>query len=136
LVEQGCPFIIVVHDLDLLVEKHLRADLTKAVTPSGATASIVLLPKRELESWLLYDADAIASAFRQRRTVRLPGDPEQLADPKKHLRRLVRTAYQREYLNTVHNVQIAKHLDVKQLKKSRSFSPHFGFTQIVKDLLP
>lgn len=135
LVERGCPFIVVVHDLDVHDEKRLRADLTRAIAPAGAKASVVLLPKRELEAWLLYDAAAIAAAFRQHRVVKIPGDPERLQDPKSHLRQLIRTAYGREYLNTVHNVQIAKCLDIQRLKKSQSFSPHFGFTAAVKRMI-
>lgn len=135
LVEQGCLFIVVVHDLDVHDEKQLHVSLTRAIAPARAKASIVLLPKRELEAWLLYNAAAIASAFRQHRVAKVPGDPEQLSDPKKHLRRLIRATYGKEYLNTVHNIQIAKHLDVKQLKRSRSFCPHFGFAEAVKGMI-
>ena len=143
LVRQGCPWIVVVHDLDIAghgrtqaeEERRLRAYLVKAIRPAHARASVVLIPKREIEAWLLYDAHAIAAAFHESRLVRLPGDPESLPDPKKHLRDLVRRHYRKDYLNTIHNSLIAKHIDVSRLGRSNSFAPHPIFTASVKALL-
>jgi hypothetical protein len=135
LVQQGCPWIVVVHDLDVYNEQQLRADLTRAIAPAQAKDSVVLIPKREIEAWLLYDALAIATAFREKKRPRLPGHPESLSDPKKHLRDLVRKLYRKEYLNTIHNPKIAKHIDVTFLKRSGSFAPHIAFTARVKHTL-
>lgn len=132
LVLQGCPWIVVVHDLDDSDEIQLRAQLTSAVRPAGASASVVLIPKREIEAWLLYDGAAIAAAFSQIQRPRVPGNPENLPDPKKYLSDLVRKKYRRDYLNTVHNPLIAKHLDLSLLRRSGSFAPHFDFTETVK----
>lgn len=132
LVEQGCASIIVVHDLDMNDESQLRSDLTAAVSPANARDSVVLIPRREIEAWLLYDAAAIAAAFRETGRAHLPGNPETLPNPKKHLRDLIWRKYRKRYLNTVHNAQIAKRIDVSRLKKSRSFAPHFTFTRGLK----
>ena len=135
LVKQGCPWIVVVHDLDLHQEPTLRADLTTAIAPAGAKASVVLIPKREIEAWLLYDAAAIATAFHEIKFVALPGDPESLLDPKKHMRELIRKKYRKDYLTTIHNPMIARHIDLSLLNTSKSFAPHPKFVVKVKALL-
>jgi Domain of unknown function (DUF4276) len=135
LVKQGCPWIVVIHDLDEHNEVNLRAELTASIAPSRAPFSIVLIPKREIEAWLLYDRQAIAKAFKEHRLPKLPGNPESLADPKKHLRDLVRKSYRKEYLNTVHNAQIAKHISAQSLRTSPSFFPHFAFSANIRAAL-
>jgi len=135
LVQQGCPWIVVVHDLDVYDEQRLRSELSDAIAPARAKASVVLIPKREIEAWLLYDGGAIAAAFRENKRPRLPGNPESLVDPKKHLRDLIWKKYRKDYLNTVHNALIAKYVDVSLLGRSRSFAPHFVFTRTVRRML-
>jgi len=135
LVRQGCPWIVVVHDLDKHNEKSLRADLTNSVNPAGANASVILIPRQEIEAWLLYDSAAIAIAFRERQRLRLPGNPEALPDPKAYLKRLVWKAYRKQYINTLHNSLIARRVDVATLRRSASFSPHFAFVRTVREML-
>lgn len=135
LVQRGCHAIIAVHDLDDYDEQSLRNELTKAVRAAKPKLDVVLIPKRELEAWLLYDANAIALVFRNSRRPNLPGDPESVGDPKRFLRELVRRTYRREYLNTVHNAEIAKHIELTKLKKSHSFLPHITFSEKLRDLL-
>ena len=53
LVQGGCPWVAVLHDLDANDERRLRAELTAAIAPAGARASVVLIPRREIEAWLL-----------------------------------------------------------------------------------
>jgi hypothetical protein len=96
---------------------------------------VILIPRRELEAWLLYDPAAIAAVFGKKRGPAVTGNPENLFDPKKYLRDLARRAYGKEYLNTVHNAQIAKHIDPRKLRASRSFFPHFEFVEQVKRIL-
>jgi hypothetical protein len=135
LVTKGCPCIIVAHDLDDNEESSLRLHLVEAIRPAKAKASVVLIPKREIEAWLLYDAKAIASAFRETKAFKPPGNPEDLEDPKRTLGDLVWNKYRKNYLNTVHNAQIAKHANLSLLKKSKSFAPHPPFVAQVKDRL-
>lgn len=135
LVRQGCPWIVVVHDLDVYDEKDLRAELTNAIEPAKPKASVVLIPKREIEAWLMYDGQAIAAAFHENRRPFLPGNPEVISDPKKHLRNIIWRRYRKNYLHTVHNPLIAKHINVKLLASSGSFAPHITFTGTVRKLL-
>jgi hypothetical protein len=133
---QGCRWIVVVHDLDTENEKQLRTQLENAIAPAGARASIVLIPKREIEAWLLYDGAAIAKALRESKHPKIPGNPESLSDPKKHLNDLIWKYYRKRYLNNVHNPLIAACVDMSLLKKSGSFAPHFVFAKNVKSQLP
>lgn len=135
LVRQGCPWITVVHDLDVYDEQKLRAQLTEAIAPARARASVVLIPKRAIEAWLLYDGEAIAAAFNESQRPKLPGDPESLQDPEKHLRDLIWKKYRKRYLNTVHNARIAKAIDLSHLTRSASFAPHPVFTAAVRRTL-
>ena len=135
LVRQGCPWIILVHDLDVRDEGPLRAQLTKALKHARPKASVVLIPRREIEAWLLYDSAAIAAAFNENQRAKLPGNPESLLDPKKYLRDLVWKMYRKEYLNTVHNARIAKRIDATLLERSASFAPHPIFIATVRKML-
>ena len=135
LVQQGCPCIVLIHDLDVYNEKELRAMLEGAIRTAGAKAKVVLIPKREIEAWLLYDGGAIATTFNGADPPRLPGNPESIADPKKHLRDIVRKKYQKQYLNTVHNAPIARRINTALLRKSASFLPHYAFTQTVRGMI-
>jgi hypothetical protein len=127
LVRQGCPWIVVVHDLDQYDENKLRAELNHAIADVRARATVVLIPSRMIESWLLYDGEAIAKAFNERKKPRLPHDPESLPDPKDYLEKLVSKEYDKQYLNTKHNELIARHVNIDLLNKSRSFAPHRPF---------
>jgi hypothetical protein len=135
LVQQGCPWVVVVHDLDRYNEQDLRSALSDALTAARPNAGVVLIPKRELEAWLLYDPAAIAAAFNERATPPLPSDPESLADPKRFLRDLVWRKYRKQYLNTVHNPLIAERIDLTRLRSSASFAPHPPFVASVKTML-
>lgn len=135
LVREGFRWIIVVHDLDENREDELRTLLTVAVESARPGAYVVLLPKREMEAWLLYDAAAIASAFRETRQPKLPADPESLKDAKKTLSDLVQKTYRKTYLNTIHNQIIAKHMDVGSLRACKSFSPHRPFVASVRRMI-
>jgi hypothetical protein len=84
---------------------------------------------------LLFDSAAIAAAFQVTDSPPLPGNPESLPDPKRHLRDLVWKRYRKHYLNTVHHQLIAKHIDVSLLRRSASFTPHFAFVATVRKML-
>ena len=135
LVQRECPWLVVVHDLDIHDESELRTQLEASIAPAGSSASVVLIPKREIEAWLLYDGKAIAAAFRERQPPQLPGNPEALIDPKKYLRDLIRRKYRKEYIYTIYNAHIAKHINTSTLRRSRSFAPHFGFAAAIKTML-
>lgn len=135
LVLQECRWIAVVHDLDTNREEELRACLTRCVSSANAEAHVVVIPKREIEAWLLYDRIAIAAVFQKGKYPRLPGNPESLADPKKHLRDLVWKTYRKDYLNTVHNSKIARNIDLARLDGCPSFAPYPVFSAAVRQAL-
>jgi hypothetical protein len=135
LVRQGCSWVVVLHDLDDREEAQFRAELERAIATVKAEAKVVLLPKREIEAWLLYDSAAIAAVFNSSKHPRLPGNPEALPDPKDHLANIVWRYFQRDYINTSHNEAIATQVDTNLLKRSHSFSPHFPFVECVQRAL-
>jgi hypothetical protein len=135
LVRQGCLWVVVVHDCDRNEERALRQKLEEAIAGVNTRASIVLIPVREIETWLLFDPNAIASAFREGKKPRLPGNPESLQDPKKILGEIVWKTYRKQYLNTVHNEIIAKNLDPQFLNRARSFKIYPPFVSTLKQEL-
>jgi hypothetical protein len=135
LVKAGCPWIIVIHDLDKHHEQDLRGILLSTIEEAQSKASVVLLPRLEIEAWLLYDSAAIAAAFNESVRPKLPHNPELLVDPKQYLHDLVWKTYRKQYLSTLHNAKIAKQLDVSCLTNSASFSPHPEFVSRLKCLL-
>ena len=132
LVRSGCQSIVLVHDLDHNKEVDLRRELETAIANINARSSVVLIPVRELEAWLLYDANALRLAFNGRSRPRLARDPQLLADPKVTLRDVVWRAFKREYVNTIHNERIAKRIDPVELQRSSSFQPFPPFIDRVK----
>jgi hypothetical protein len=127
LVREGCKWIIVAHDLDDYDEAKLHKELSNAIADARAQATVILIPRREIETWLLYDAEAIAKAFNERKKPKLPHNPELLPDPKDYLGKLISKEYDKEYLNTKHNELIANQVNVARLKKSQSFAAHPRF---------
>jgi hypothetical protein len=136
LVSRGCSCVVVAHDLDWNDEPTLRAELESAVKSAQARAYVVLIPVREIESWLMCDADALQAAFRGRKRPRLPADPELLSDPKKELERLVWLTFRKQFLNTIHNAAIAKHIEPARLSPSNSFAPYPRFLHALRGRPP
>ncbi len=133
LLRSGCKWIAVVHDLDEYDERGLRAQLAKSLKGIKAWAMVILIPKKEIETWLLYDSEAIASTFDLRIRPKLPPNPESLSDPKKYLRDLVWQNYRRDYINTLHNAAIAKGVRPARLASCGSFQPHPVFVSSVRE---
>jgi hypothetical protein len=127
LVQKGCPWLIIVHDLDDYVEVKLREELTEALKQCRARASVVLIPCREIEAWLLYDAEAIAKTFNEKKVISLPGKPESISDPKGLLEYLIRKSYRKVYIHTKHNQLIAKNIKISKLRPSISYRRHPEF---------
>jgi hypothetical protein len=132
LVRQGCPWIIVAHDLDQNNEGKLRSELEHAIANVNARVTVVLIPIREIEAWLMYDSDALRIVFNGQRNPRLPGDPESIHDPKKSLRNLVWQAFKKDYVSTIHNGRIASRIDLNQLKKAKSFTRYPPFLNKIR----
>jgi hypothetical protein len=132
LVRSGCSWIVVVHDLDRRDERSLRAKLEQAIDGTGARATVVLIPVKEIESWLMYDPLALRTAFKGHTTPRLPPNPESLDDPKSALEKLIRLAFGKIYVNTIYNERIARHVSLNCLDRSRSFAPYVPFVKEIR----
>lgn len=122
---QGCKLLIVVHDLDQRDIGQLRAGLTNALVGCPIATRILVIPVREIEAWLLADHEAITAALKLKERVNRVPAPESIARPKEYLgdliyRRSGKTLY---YVNTIHNVKIAKAASMAQLRRCLSFVP-------------
>ena len=120
------------HDLDEHNEAELRAHIESAIATAKTKARVVLIPKHEIESWLMYDPEAIATAFKQTKLIKLPANPEGIKDAKEHLGKLIWKHYHKIYLHTAHNEQIAKRVRIASLSKAKSFAPHPLFVAQIK----
>src|SRR5260221_5654851 len=115
----GCTHIVVLHDLDNEDERALRSRLEAELADVHAANSIVLIPIGEIEAWLLTDARAIQAVFRLQRPPRLPGQPESIRDPKRLLEEIVWRTARKRYVNSVHNVHVARESSLVALGTGR-----------------
>jgi len=124
---RGCSHIVVVHDLDEADETELRLLLERAISSVRVQGSIIVIPVREIEAWLLSDSRAIQRVFNMQREPRVPRNPESVRDPKATLERLVWTAGKKRYVNSIHNERIAGEARLQSLHQCRSFRPYPDF---------
>ncbi len=127
LVERSCSCIVVVHDLDAFTEADLRRELATAVAGAHPRISAVVIPKREIEAWFLFDPNAIKEVFGGREDAKITGNPENLSDPKKYLEELVWKKYRKRYLHTIHNEKLADKISLSKLENAHSFGAHKAF---------
>ena len=120
---RGCNHLFVVHDLDDNDEEELRTNLQSLVDESEFDDSLVVIPVLEMEAWLLADPAAIRQTFSLKKTPKTISNTEKVKDPKEYLRDLVWKIGKKRYLNTVHNVRIAKECRLIFLRQCRSFKP-------------
>lgn len=121
LVEKGCDDIVIVHDLDRNDERKLREFLEGELLDTVAASTLVLIPIREIEAWLLSDPRTLQSLFRMRTSPKLPRNPESIEDPKRLLSRIVNQHSKSTYVNTVHNKKIAESIALSSLERCGSF---------------
>ena len=119
---RGCEYIIVVHDLDTASEAELRQDLEGRVRGVAVRASLVLIPVREMEAWLLADAEALRKTFNLKRAPKLPRNPENIANPKEYLGEVVWKSGRKRYVNTLHNERIAVAARLSEVNRCNSFT--------------
>lgn len=124
LVRRGCDCLVVLHDLDRNNEAALKKELHQQIASAGASNCLILIPIREIESWLLCDPNALQRAFNMPIAPKTPTSPEVIEDPKKALRDIVWRECNKHYLNTVHNKRIASHIKIETLAKCPSFLPY------------
>lgn len=123
LFDSGVDAVIVVHDLDQSLPDKLRSELERSVHVSIQPRTLIVIPVREIEAWLMSDGNAIARVFRSSKSVPAPSNPELLVDAKRALVALVRKHCARDYIPTVHNGKLAQELALKRIARLPSFKP-------------
>jgi len=129
--DQGCKYLLLVHDLDRAQITQLRTSLLNALGQSPISPHLVVIPVREIEAWLLADHEAIKKAMKLTGPVNKIANPEALQNPKEHLARLVyiRSDHKKRYINSIHNAQIAAACTATKLNRCSSYVPFHLFIQ-------
>jgi hypothetical protein len=127
LLARGCTHLVVLHDLDRYAESVLRAQLEDCVKDVGFDAYVILIPIREIEAWLLVDANALQSVFNMTKRPKLPNKPEAVLRPKKKLRDIVWKTAKKHYVHSIHNRKIAAASRLAMVKSCVSFGPYPRF---------
>jgi hypothetical protein len=127
--DQGCRYLIVVHDLDTRIIAHLRAQLAAALNPSPIALHLIVIPVREIEAWLLSDHVAITKAMKLVEPVKMVPNPEVILRPKEYLADLVfrKSRKKRRYVNALDNAKIAALCIMSNLRRCASFVPLSAF---------
>jgi hypothetical protein len=130
LFKKGCTHLVIVRDSDGEDSVTLKNQIKKALKKSAISNHIIVVAVHEIESWLLADIEAIHKSF-SAGTANLSKQitsPEEIPDPKRYLKKLVRKQYKMPYMNTVHNKKIAEQIDVSKIRiKCPSFCELFDF---------
>ena len=123
LIKRGCDYVLVFHDLDRNKETVLRKLLEDKLNETSINDYLIIIPIEEMEAWLLSDPLAIKKTFGLARVPRVISNTETIESPKEYLRNLVWKAGKVRYLNTAHNVKIAKNVSLKNYRRCKSFTP-------------
>jgi hypothetical protein len=99
--------------------------LRKALKPCPISLHLIVIQVHEIEAWLLADQDAIRRACGLPKRVSKVANPEAILRPKEYLRDVIRKNSNKKmtYVNTLHNLKIAKECSVKSLRRCASFIP-------------
>jgi len=127
--KDGCTLLMVVCDADDNDAGVLHARLSASLMPCPINPSVVVIPVREIEAWLIADNAAVTKALRLQKALKHQPSPESLINPKERLRDLVheRSQGRTRYLNTIHNVKIAKYATISRLRRCKSFGVFESF---------
>lgn len=120
----GCEYIIVAQDLDKNNLSKLRQELENKICRSTRKPSVVVIPTKEIEAWLLTDPKVLQSVFNLNRIPRVRNNPETIVDPKKEIDKLVqrhRTNNNVFYVHTTHNLKLIEKIKLPELRKCKSF---------------
>ena len=127
LFNMGCYCVIVFHDLDRNNEKTLREELLKKVPEKTYPNSLIVIPIKEIEAWLLSDEKAIKEVFNLKNKPKKIANTETITSPKEYIRDIVWRLGKKRYLNTVHNKRIASKITLDNLKRCPSYVPFHDF---------
>lgn len=127
---QGCSHIFIFHDLDRNKEDELRAELRKKLEDCNFDNHLIVIPKEELEAWLLSDTAAIKKTFNITQDIKPLGDVETIPSPKEFLQKLVKKLSKKTYINTIHNSKIATNIELNKLTACDSY---LGFDKYITE---
>lgn len=127
LFDRGCSHVLLLHDLDRGNIDELRAKLAEKVSAAEFPRALIVIPVEEMEAWLLSDESALRETFSLKKCPKRYSNCEAVRSPKEEIARLVWTLTHKRYLNTVHNVRIAKLASLMNLRRCPSFLPLDGY---------
>jgi hypothetical protein len=130
--QRDCSTLVLIHDLDQNEHNTLMDDIKKALSPCPIAHHLICIPIQEIEAWLLSDPVGIQSAMGLYNTPNIKGLPETINSPKEYLGELIfrSSNKEKEYINTKHNVIIAKEISIDAVKnRCPSFIPFYTFIQ-------
>ncbi len=115
----GCSRFIICHDADGPDPEPNRERVrTRIIKPSDISDDYcIVVPVQELEAWILADIECATNIFSSWKPTAIH-NPEAIPSPKEHLKKLCRTGHKRRrYFHTIHNEQMAKHLDLQKISR-------------------
>lgn len=128
LIHKGCSSVVLVHDRDRYDEKTLRHELERLIEGVNMRMKVVVIPCEELEAWLLSDMRALKQGMNLATMPKAIHHPEIIDSPKEHIGKLVRSHSKnksKQYVNTVHNLLIAKAISVSTISRRCPSFRHF-----------
>jgi len=128
--KRGCHRLILVHDLDDKDELALRETLNNKLIESNFDIYCVIVPKEEIEAWLLCDSPNLTGVLKTNRIFYEIHHPETVPSPKEFIKKTSKELGGRRYINTLHNPIIAKNIDVETLIKCPSFADFSDFVKL------
>ena len=127
LLTRGCSLLVIIHDLDDNDEITLKKELQDHINSNAFAGTLILIPKYEIEAWLLSDELALKDIFNMNKAPKVPKHPENVPHPKEYLRDLVWKCCKKQYINVIHNRKIAKAIRIERLSVCPSFSSYPTF---------
>jgi hypothetical protein len=119
----GCDAVIAVIDADTINTKLINTITNKYQTilnKSSLQKKLLIIAVFELETWFLYDVEAIKAAFNIKKNINRIKNPESLVNAKEKLRDIIEKNSDR-YYSTNDNKKIAEKLNVNTLLSCSSF---------------
>ena len=128
--QQGCSYLILIHDRDTNDNEILHKKINNSLEPCPIKNYIISIPIEELEAWLLSDSEAIKKVFSLNKFPKIDNKPYMIQSPKEYLDKLIYSTTKGEkiYLNTEHNQKISEVISIEKIKeKNPSFVPLYDF---------
>lgn len=114
----GISKFIICYDSDRANPNDRFNEIAKRIIkPSGVKSTFcTLIPVQEIESWFLSDLDAVKKIFDSFKSDKNFANPENQNDPKQMLEKLLRREDNKpRYSGSIHNPQIAEHINLEKL---------------------